>query len=157
VALKKIGIAADHGGKELKRSVHDFLHLIECEIVDYGVSFDTDRSVDYPDYASLIASDLSNGKLDLGIAICGTGIGMCIVGNKFRGVRAALVWDEYTARMSRIHNDANLLCLGDRVINHRRAVDYVKIWLQESFEGARHAERLKKIYEIEKNNFKPRI
>ena len=152
----KVGICADHGGKELKRLVHDYLRLTEYEVVDYGVSPDTSASVDYPDYASLLASDISQGKIDKGIAICGTGIGMNITANKFPDVRAALVWDPFTAEMSRMHNDANVICLGARTTNHHRAVDFVKIWLETKYEAGRHDERLKKLHEIEKKNLKPR-
>lgn len=152
----KIGIAADHGGKELKRLIHDFLRLTDYDVIDYGVSPDTEKAVDYPDYAALLADDVSRGKVDEGIVICGTGIGMCITANKFPDVRAALVWDEFTARMSRMHNNANIICLGARTINHHRAVDFIKIWLETEYEGGRHAERIRKIHEIEKRNLKPR-
>jgi len=152
----KIGICADHGGKELKRLVFEFLQLTDNEIIDYGVSADTDQSVDYPDYAALLANDIANGKIERGIAICGSGLGMCITANKFPGVRATSVWDEYTAKMSRQHNDANVICLGGRAINHHRAVDYVKIWLATAYEGERHQQRLNKIKNIEKKNFQPR-
>jgi ribose 5-phosphate isomerase B len=153
----KIGIAADHAGKDLKQMVYDFLRLTEYEIVDYGVASDSETSVDYPDFAGLLASDLSTGKIERGIAICGTGIGMCITANKFPGVRAALVTDEFTARMSRAHNDANLMCLGSRVTNHHRAVAAVKVWLETEYERGRHELRLNKIREIEKRTFKPRL
>jgi len=152
----KIGICADHGGKELKRLVYEFLQLTEYEVVDYGVAIDTDKSVDYPDYAALLATEIATGKITRGIAICGTGIGMCITANKFPGVRAASVWDEYTAKKSRQHNDANIICLGGRTLNYHRAVDYVKLWLETPFEGARHEQRLNKIREIEKKSFQPR-
>jgi ribose 5-phosphate isomerase B len=154
--VAKIGIAADHGGKELKQLVFEFLQHTDYQVIDYGVSVETDKSVDYPDYAALLAADLSLGKIDRGIAICGTGIGMCITANKFPGVRAASVWDEFTAKMSRAHNDANVLCLGARVVNHHRAVAYTKIWLETEYEGGRHSERLHKIRELEKKNFKLR-
>ena len=152
----KIGIAADHGGKDLKRLIHDFLRLTEFEVIDFGVDSDTQASVDYPDYAALLAAEVSAGKLDRGVAVCGTGIGMCIVANKFANVRAASVWDEFSARMSRQHNDSNIICLGARAINHHRAVDFLKIWLETSYEGGRHLERLRKVIETEKKNFKPR-
>lgn len=150
----KIGIAADHGGKELKQFLQNFLNHTDYDVVDYGVSADIDSSVDYPDFAALLASDLSAKKIELGILVCGTGIGMCITANKFPGVRAALVFDEYTARMARMHNDANIICLGGRTLNHHRAVNLVKTWLETQYEGGRHKERLNKIREIEKKNFK---
>lgn len=150
----KIGIAADHAGKELKQLIFEFLRLTEHKIVDYGVAVDSRQSVDFPDYASLLAADISQNRLDLGVAICGTGIGMAITANKYPGVRAVSVWDEFTARMTRAHNNANVLCLGARVINHHRAVEYTKIWLETEFEGGRHAERVQKIFEIEKKNMR---
>jgi len=116
----KIGIASDHAGKELKQLVADFVRLKNYEVIDYGVSMESDKSVDYPDYAAILATDISSGKVEQGILICGTGIGMCITANKFPGVRAAIVTDEFTARMCRAHNDANVICLGSRVLNPRR-------------------------------------
>jgi ribose 5-phosphate isomerase B len=146
----KIGIAADHAGKELKQLIADFIKLKNFEVIDYGVAVDSSKSVDYPDYAAILAADIASGKLDRGVLICGTGIGMCMTANKFPSVRAALVWDEFTARMSRAHNDANIICLGARVLNHHRAAELVNIWLDTPFEGNRHKARLDKIREIEK-------
>ena len=153
---ERIGICSDHGGVELKTFLLDFLALTEHEAVDYGVSASNKNSVDYPDFAALLASDIAEGKINRGIAICGTGIGMCITANKYPGVRAASVWDEFTARMSRQHNDANVMCLGARVLNPHRATDYCKIWLETAYEGGRHQQRLDKIRNLEKENFLPR-
>jgi ribose 5-phosphate isomerase B len=146
----KIGIASDHAGKELKQLIAEFVKMKNFDVVDYGVAFDSDKSVDYPDYAAILAADVSGGKLDYGVLICGTGIGMCITANKFPGVRAASVWDEFTAKMSRAHNDANIICLGARALNHHRAAELVNLWLDTPFEGNRHKARLEKIREIEK-------
>lgn len=154
--FKTIGLASDHAGRELKQMILDFVKVMEVEVVDYGVDLKIDKSVDYPDYAELVASNVSEGKLDGGIAICGTGIGMCITANKFPGIRATSVWDEYSCRMSRVHNDSNVLCLGSRTLNHHRAIDLVRIWLETEFAGGRHQMRLNKIREIEKKTFKPR-
>lgn len=148
----KIGIASDHAGKELKQFVFDLVRLTDNEIIDYGVASDSDKSVDYPDYARILAEGVSSGNLDLGIAICGTGIGMSIAANKYPRVRAAVVWDEFSTRMARAHNNANILCLGARTLNHHRAADLVKIWLDTRFEGGRHQMRLDKIREIEKSS-----
>jgi ribose 5-phosphate isomerase B len=145
-----IGIASDHAGKELKQLIADFVRLKNYEVIDYGVAVDSDKSVDYPDYAAILAADVSSGKLDRGVLVCGTGIGMCITANKFPGVRAASVSDEFTARMSRAHNDANIICLGARVLNHHRAAELVNLWLDTPFEGSRHQVRLDKIRELEK-------
>ena len=146
----KIGIASDHAGKELKQLVADFVRLKNFEVIDYGVSMESDKSVDYPDYAAILATDISSGKIEQGILICGTGIGMSITANKFPGVRAAIVTDEFTARMCKAHNDANVICLGSRVLNPHRATEFVNIWLDTKFEGNRHKTRLDKIRDIER-------
>jgi ribose 5-phosphate isomerase B len=151
----KIAIGSDHAGKELKGYVIDFLMLTNHSVLDYGVAADSVGSVDYPDYADIVASEVSNARVDRGILICGTGIGMCISANKFPGVRAALIFDEFTARMSRAHNDSNILCLGSRTINHHRAIDLVKVWLSTEFEEGRHRTRLGKITSIEKRLSNP--
>jgi ribose 5-phosphate isomerase B len=146
----KIGIASDHAGKELKQLVADFVRLKNFEVIDYGVAMESDKSVDYPDYAAILATDISTGKIEQGILICGTGIGMSITANKFPGVRAAIVTDEFTARMCKAHNDANVICLGSRVLNPHRATEFVNIWLDTKFEGNRHKTRLDKIRDIER-------
>ena len=154
LVFKKLGIASDHAGKDLKKTVHEFLVEQGIEVVDYGVDVQVEQSVDYPDYAMQLAGNLSKGLIQGAIAICGTGIGMCITANKFPSVRACSVWDEYSARMSREHNDSNCLCLGSRTLNHYRALDIVKIWVETQFLGDRHQLRLDKIKNIEKENFK---
>jgi ribose 5-phosphate isomerase B len=150
----KIGISSDHAGKELKQLIVDLVRMTDNEVIDYGVAVDSAQSVDYPDYAAILAQDVSGGKVDLGIAICGTGIGMSITANKFPGVRAAVVWDEFSTRMARAHNNANVLCLGARTLNHHRACELVKIWLATKFEGGRHQMRLDKVREIEKKTLR---
>jgi len=145
----KIGIASDHAGKDLKQLITDFLRLTDAEVTDYGVDPDSEASVDYPDFAGLVATNLVSGNIDRGILICGTGIGMCIAANKYPGVRASLIWDEFTARATRQHNDSNVICLGSRTLNHHRAVDFTKIWLETAYEGGRHQQRLNKITAIE--------
>jgi ribose 5-phosphate isomerase B len=147
---ERIGIASDHGGRVLKEKVSQFLRSIGKEVVDFGVPLDAAQSVDYPDYAAILAKEISQGQIPRGILICGTGIGMSIAANKIPGVRAALVWDDFTARMSRNHNDANVICLGERVLNHDRALDFVRIWLDSKFEGSRHQARLAKIRALER-------
>jgi ribose 5-phosphate isomerase B len=153
---EKIGICSDHGGRELKRLIEEFLKLTDYELIDYGISYDNQQSVDYPDYAELLATDVSSGRLSKGIAICGTGIGMSIAANKFPNVRAAIVTCQFTAVMSRLHNNSNVICLGARVINHHRAVDYCKLWLDTDYEAGRHEQRLSKMRNIEQKNFRPR-
>jgi ribose 5-phosphate isomerase B len=148
----RIAVASDHGGFELKERVVEFLRATHFEVQDLGNA--GKESVDYPDYAIRVAEKVSKGEVDRGILACGTGIGMSIVANKFKNVRAALVSDDYTARMSREHNDANILCLGGRVRSPEEAKRLVTIWLKTDFEGGRHDARLKKISEIERNNLK---
>ena len=145
-----IGIGADHAGKELKQLVVEMLKLTDHKAVDYGVAAECKTSVDYPDYAAAVAADVASGKLDCGILICGSGIGMQIAANKFPGVRAAVAWDELSAKLAKEHNNANILCLGARLINHMRATELVKTWLETPFGGPRHQIRLDKIREIER-------
>lgn len=147
--FKKIGFASDHAGKELKSSLLEFLKPFNFELVDFGVDPDSTLSVDYPDYSARLAQELSEKKLDAGIAVCGTGIGMSIVANKFSNVRAVCVWDEFSTRMSRAHNDANLMCLGGRVLTFHRAKDLVELWLKTPFMGEQHSKRLEKIKKLE--------
>lgn len=153
--FKKIGITSDHAGKELKNEL--FLHFKGqgLELVDYGLASDSTDRVDYPDYVARLAEDLSNGTLDAGIAVCGTGIGMSIVANKFPKVRASCAWDEYSCRMSRAHNDTNVLCLGGRILSHYRAIELAELWLKTPFQGEQHKVRIEKIDKIEKKLLNP--
>ena len=144
----KIALGCDHGGWELMEAVAANIKTMGFEIVDMGA--ESEESVDYPDYAAKVASAVSRGEVDRGVAICGTGIGMSIVANKFPGVRAALCHDAFTARMSRLHNDANILVLGGRVTGREVALEMLRIWLATPFEGGRHQRRLDKITAIEK-------
>jgi len=146
----KLAIGADHGGYILKKEIVDFLGKIgNIEVVDYGTS--GPESVDYPDYGRKVSEAVSNGTVDRGILICGTGIGMSIVANRYPQVRAALCHDHFTAQMSRLHNDANVLVMGERVVGKGVALEIVKTWLETEFEGGRHQKRLDKIREIEKS------
>ena len=131
-----IGLACDHGGFELKEELKAFLKSSGLEAIDFG-SFD-ETSVDYPDFGILLAQKVSKGELERGILICGTGIGMSIVANKFPGVRAALVNDLYSARCSREHNDSNILVIGGRVVGKELAKEIARVWLNTSFSGGRH-------------------
>ena len=145
----KIGFASDHAGKELRRNIIEFVKTRGHEVTDYGIGFDVNQSVDYPDYASMVAKAVSEGSIQKGILVCGTGLGMCITANKFKGVRAALLHDEFTARMAAAHNNANIICLGSRTLNFHRACDFTKIWLETPFEGERHQLRINKIHQAE--------
>ncbi len=147
MSVTPIAIGSDHAGLELKEHLKELLRSLGFEPVDYGTK--DDCSVDYPDFGEKVSSAVSSGEVSRGILICGTGLGMSIVANKFPGVRATLCHDEYTARMSREHNDSNILVLGGRVIEKDRAVNIVKIWLETPFEGGRHSRRLEKIKIIE--------
>jgi len=141
-------IASDHGGLELKDAIKTALMSRGLKVEDLGTI--SPDSVDYPDFGEKVAHAVSKGEAEQGILICGTGIGMSIVANKFPGVRAALVNDEFTAQMSREHNDANILVMGGRILSSEQACKLVDIWLDTSYEGGRHQRRLDKIAEIEK-------
>jgi ribose 5-phosphate isomerase B len=140
----KLAIGADHGGFELKQEVIKYLQTVKTvEVSDFGAA--SKDSVDYPDYGKKVSEAVSNKAVDRGILICGTGIGMSIVANRYPKVRAALCHDHFTARMSRLHNDANVLVMGERVIGKGVALEIVKTWLETEFEGGRHQLRLDKI------------
>ena len=148
----KIAIGCDHGGIVLKPIVKKVLEENEIEVIDMGC-YDT-KSVDYPDYALLVAEAVSKGEVDKGIILCGTGIGISIAANKVKGVRAAVCHDLFTAQMCAQHNDANILSIGGRVVSEELAGQMVQVWLDTPFEGGRHTGRVDKITEIEKKYFK---
>lgn len=141
-------IASDHGGLELKQALKEFLQKRQIDFRDLGTN--GSESVDYPDFGESVASAVSRGEASGGILICGTGIGMSIVANKFPGVRAALAHDEFTARMAKEHNNANILVLGGRVQTPEQGIKMVEAWLDSNFEGGRHQRRLDKIAELER-------
>lgn len=142
----KIALGADHAGYVLKESIKEFLNSKKIEYKDYG-TFKID-SCDYPEYAYKVGQAILNQEADLGILICGTGIGMSITANKIKGIRAANVYDLKTAKLSRLHNDANVLCLGGRIMDEKKALPIVEIWLNTSFEGDRHQNRLNLISQL---------
>lgn len=144
----KITVASDHAGFEFKN--HILRYLAENKVASLDLGTENNHSVDYPDYARKVAELISGGKIDRGILICGTGIGMSIVANKFTGIRAALCHNVETAEASRRHNDANILVLGSRVLTETVALSIVETWLNTSFDGGRHQNRVDKIHEIEK-------
>ena len=143
----KIGIGSDHAGFDLKERIKEFLQKEGHEVIDFGTY--SKESTHYPLFAEKVSLAVQKGEVERGILICGTGIGMSITANKFRGVRAALCTNEYMARMSRLHNDANVLCLGERVIGVELALSIVKVWLETPFEGGRHIQRVELISKIE--------
>lgn len=142
-----IAIGCDHAGIELKKEILSLLQELHLECIDYGT--DGPQSVDYPDFGEKVSEAVSAGKIEKGILICGTGIGMSIVANKFPGVRASLCNELFTAKMSRLHNDANILVLGGRIVGKDLAKEIVKTWVSTPFEGERHRRRLDKILHIE--------
>ncbi len=146
----RIAVGSDHRGYLLKEKIVALLNAAGHEVEDAGAT--GSESVDYPDYASVVAKKVSNGDLDRGILICGTGIGMSIAANKFPGVRAAPCTDEVTAEISRRHNDLNVLCLSADLLSPRVVERMVEVWVKTDFEGGRHARRLEKIGEIEGAN-----
>jgi len=147
-----IVIGSDHGGLELKNVI--IRHLMKRDIKLYDAGTDTNDSVDYPLFAEKVALLVATGEADLGILICGTGIGMSIAANKVPGVRAALVTDIFMAQMAKEHNNANILVLGGRVIDPETGCKLVDTWLDARFEEGRHSKRIEMIDEIEKKYLK---
>ena len=147
--MATIAIAADHAAVALKAELVAELGKLGHEVQDLG-PFDA-TSVDYPDYATKVTGAVTGGQASLGVLLCGTGMGMAITANKVPGIRAALCRTEFEARMSRQHNDANVLCLGARVTGAGLAVEILKAFLAASFEGGRHAARVEKIRQVEAN------
>lgn len=139
----KISLASDHAGYKYKQLIKNYLEKKGFVVIDHG-TFSSD-SVDYPDFIKLAAKDVSEHNSDLGIGVCGSGIGASIVANKFKGVRAALVFDEEMAELSKRHNDANFLALGERLVDEAKLTKILDVWLTTKFEGGRHERRVKKI------------
>jgi ribose 5-phosphate isomerase B len=146
----KVAVASDHRGYHLKEKVIALLKSKGHEVLDEGPA--TDESVDYPDFAALVASKVSANAVDRGVLICGTGLGMAIAANKFPRVRAAACVDEVTAELSRRHNDVNVLCLSGDLLSSRSTERLVEIWMGAEFEGGRHQRRLDKILELERQD-----
>jgi ribose 5-phosphate isomerase B len=145
--MKKIALASDHGGFDLKESVIAHLLNTGWEVDDLGPH--SGNSVDYPDYGIKLAEAVAEKKVDRGIVICGTGIGMSIVVNRYPGIRGTLCSDVFTAKLCREHNDSNILIMGGRVIGKGLAAEIVNTWLNTPFEGGRHQRRLDKINQID--------
>ncbi|WP_160800272.1 ribose 5-phosphate isomerase B [Shimazuella alba] len=143
----KIAVGSDHGGIHLKKEIVAYFESKGIAYEDCGAFIE--ESVDYPDYASPVGEKVVNKEVDLGILVCGTGIGMSIAANKIRGIRAAVVSDEFSARMSREHNNANILCLGERVVGRDLALSIIDAWLEATFQGNRHERRIEKIAKLE--------
>lgn len=143
-----IGIGSDHGGYTLKEHIKKMLEEKGIEVKDFG-THSTD-SVDYPDIAKAVCKSITNGECECGILICGTGIGMSIAANKIKGIRAAHVTDSYSARMTKEHNNANVICLGERITGIEIANDIVNAYLNAEFAGGRHEKRVTKLMALEK-------
>jgi ribose 5-phosphate isomerase B len=148
----KIALASDHAGYELKEGVRAFLEnkAIACQDCGSGPG----ETVDYVDYGIRAVESMASGECDRAILFCGTGLGMAIVANKFKGIRATACWNLYTAEISRKHNDSNCLCLGGRVLELSEALEIIEAWLNAGFEGGRHARRVAKIVDLEKRTFR---
>lgn len=150
MSIKKISIACDHGGFELKEKVITFLN--ECGFKTYDLGTNSAESVDYPDFAKKLTENVSSGTSDFGILICGTGIGMEISANKARGIRAANCTNSTMAKLTRAHNNANVLCLGARIVGLELAKDIISAFLSTDFEGGRHERRISKIKDMEESH-----
>lgn len=146
----KIALACDHGGLNLKNAIKNHLEKKGYEVLDFGT--DTTDSVDYPEFAYKAAKSVVDKESECGILVCGTGIGIGIAANKVKGIRCATLGDTFSARMTKAHNDANMIALGERVTGIGLGLDIVDAYLNSSFEGGRHQSRVDKITEIESNN-----
>ncbi|MDY6820611.1 MAG: ribose 5-phosphate isomerase B [Deferribacterota bacterium] len=149
---KNIVIASDHAGVNLKDKIKKFLYGRDYTVTDLGAC--NNCSVDYPEYAYKLIEEFYKEKLDYGILICGTGIGMDMAANRFPGIRAVNCSDPYSAKMSRSHNNANILCLGERILGEGIAISIVETFLNTAFEGGRHKRRIDQIDEISINYWK---
>lgn len=148
--MKKIAIACDRAGLELKKFLIQEINKEnnDIEFIDLGTN--TNDPVDYPDYAQKVAKSILNKESDFGVLICGTGIGMSIAANKYKGIRAGLCHNSLEARLTREHNNANILCLGARIIGNECALENLKVFLKTEFSGGRHLRRIEKIDKIYK-------
>ena len=138
--MKSVYVGSDHAGYGLKEFMKPYIAGLGYKVVDSGCF--SEESCDYPDFAHNVCKNVQNNTDGLGILICGTGIGMSMAANRFKGIRAALCANEYQARMSKTHNDANVLCLGSRVIGQDLALSIIRVWLESEFEGGRHQRRV---------------
>jgi ribose 5-phosphate isomerase B len=140
-----IALGADHGGFELKENIKSYLKKTRPAITILDLGTNSSESVDYPDFGQKVAQSILDAKSDLGILCCGTGIGISIAANRSKGIRAALVYNKFTAQMAKEHNNANIICLGSRTTEKDLANSLVDIWLDTKFEGGRHQKRLEKL------------
>ena len=138
-----IALGADHGGSELKNSLKAYLEKRDIQVQDFGV--DDGTSVDYPDRALPVIRSIISGQAHVGILCCGTGIGLSIKANRYKGIRSALIYNAFTAEKAKAHNNANVVCLGGRTLSKDEAKILVQVWLDTAFEGGRHQRRLDKL------------
>lgn len=143
----RIAMAADHGGFELKEALKEYLQALGHEVVDFGPY--RQEPCDYPDFAIPAARAVAAGECERGVFSCGTGLGVMLTANKVHGIRAVRCHESYSARMSRRHNNANVLCMGGRVVGVELAKDVLQVWLKEPFDGGRHARRVEKFMALE--------
>lgn len=148
----KIAIGCDHGGFDHKNAIAEHLKERGFEVTDFGIY--ENKSVDYPQIALKVANSISSGENELGILVCGTGIGMSMAANKVNGIRAAAVSDHFSAKYTRLHNNANILCLGGRVIGVGTALELADLFVDTEYEGGRHQKRIDMITDIEKSQKK---
>ena len=146
----KIAVGCDHGGLEHKNAIAEHLKSEGFEVEDFGIY--ENKSVDYPEIALKVANSIKNGENELGILVCGTGIGMSLAANKVNGIRAAACSEHFSSKYTRLHNNSNILCLGGRVIGIGTALELCDIFVNTEFEGGRHQRRIDMITEIEKSN-----
>ena len=139
----RITTGSDHAGLSLKKDLIAHLESLGHDVQDVGTH--NSNSCDYPDFAQAVGNAVGTGEADWGLLVCGTGIGMCMAVNKMNNIRAAVVSDTFSARMTRLHNDANVLCIGERVVGGGLALDIVNAWLEARFEGGRHQRRVDKM------------
>ena len=139
----KVAIGSDHVGREGREAVRRFVEKLSGEVVDFGT--ESAESVDYPDFAHRVATAVEQGEVDFGVLVCSTGQGMAMAANRHPGVRAAVITDDFTARMSRAHNNANVACFGQRVVGAESIPGLLEIFLEAEFEGDRHVRRVQKI------------
>tara|TARA_Y100000590_G_scaffold2997_1_gene3990 strand:- start:604 stop:1041 length:438 start_codon:yes stop_codon:yes gene_type:complete len=141
--FKKISISSDHAGFKLKEEIKKNLKKKKIKVLDFGPT--TDKSVDYPDFAKKVARSISSKRSNVGILVCGSGTGMAMSANKLKKIRAAVCYNEASTRLSRLHNNANIIALGARLINKSKAIKLVNVFLSTKFEGGRHLRRVKKV------------
>ena len=142
----KVAIGSDHAGYLLKEKIKKFLDKKNIEFTDFGTF--KEESVDYPEYAYKVGNAIINSEADMGILICGSGMGMCITANKIKGIRAASPYNKETAKLSRLHNNSNVICLGSRTLEDEEVMDLIDTWLNTSFEGGCHEKRINLINKL---------